>query len=169
MKLLIFLLSTLLLISCNDNNLTSSSLYLQFSNQATRTISVSVFPSDLRYSADTVWFIIEPGQIFTSQNFRSDEFLKQSDSFSSFNPEIYPIFNLDSAQVIFSDSLLVTHYSRVIPYDSLSSPSAPIYYHQPRNIFNFDNYSVEKINESGFKATYIFTENDVNYADSIHE
>lgn len=170
MKYFIYILVVVLLNACaTDSKLNSSDLFLRFDNQTTRTVSVSVFPIDRGYSHDTIWFSISSGQSFLSEQFVSDEFLKNSDSFKTFNPEIYPVFILDSAQVIFSDSLLVTHYSRVIPYDSLSSPSDPIYYQQPRNIFNFENYSIEKINETDFKATYIFTESDLNYADSIHE
>lgn len=170
-KLVLFCVVIATCSSCGlDRNTISSALYLQYTNQASRNISVVIFPISNYYGYDTLWFSLASGENFTSESYRSDDVEKSPGVFDTFVPEMYGIFQfVDSAGVVFSDSLLVTHYSRVIPYDSLSSPSDPIYYQQPRNIFNFENYSIEKINESDFKATYIFTESDLNYADSIHE
>ncbi len=164
-KYFVYILVVVVASSCiTDTKISDSYLYLRFENPTTRSLSVSVFPIDRGYSQDTIWFTLQPGE-----NFNSEQFVSELGPYDTFHPNVYPVFILDSAQVIFSDSLLVTHYSRVIPYDSLSSPSDPIYYQQPRNIFNFDNYSIEKINENDFEATYVFTESDLNYADSIHE
>ncbi len=170
-KLILFCVVIATCSSCGlDRNTISSALYIQYTNQTSRKISAVIFPISNYYGYDTLWFTLAPGENFTSESYRSDDVEKSPGVFDTFNPEVYGTFQaVDSAQVIFSDSLLVIHYSRRIPYDSLTSPTAPIYYQQPRNIFNFDNYSVEKINESDFKATFIFTESDVNYADSIHE
>ena len=169
MKLTTFFCAFLLFSSCHDRKLTSSDLFLRFENQTSQNCFVTVFPLNRGYGHDTIWFNLSPGQFFLSNQFVSDYFLDDPHLFDTFDPTIYPVFNLDSAQVIFSDSLLVTHYSRLIAYDSIQNPTAPIYYPEARNIFNFDNYSIEKINSNDFEATYIFTESDFNYADSIHQ
>src|SRR5690554_6107497 len=124
MKPIVYIAIFLLATSCiNDAKIVESYLFLRYENESSQSVSLSVFPVDRGYSNDTIWFTLQPGHHSVS-----DQFVSQLGPYDSFIPSEYPVFILDSAQVIFSDSLLVTHYSRLITYDSIQSPTAPIYY-----------------------------------------
>lgn len=167
-KLILLCVGIWIFASCGlDRKAISSLLFLQYKNQTDQNISVQIFPISNYYGYDTLWFTLTPGENYTSDYYSSYEFTNGPGVFDTFQPGIYSVFNVDSAHVVFSDSLMVIYYARGIPQDSVLSDA--IYYMEPRNIFNFDNYTIEKINETDFKATYIFTESDLIYADSIHE
>ncbi len=154
--------------SCHDRKLQSSTLYLQYKNMSSEQVAFYNFPVPNQNTMDSVWFNLNPGELFTSNGYVSEPFLPSEKDFT-FNADIYPVFFLDSAQIQFTDSLLVSHYSYYTDTSAISISYGAIFFSESRNVFNFDNFSIQKIDEYKFIATYIFTDEDVAYADSIHE
>lgn len=140
-----------------------SEISLHYQNNTKRTVDVFTFPGDpFSSSPDTNWFKLYP----------SDEIrvLTTSVRGSAAPENIFPSFaSTDSCVVIYSDSLIVTHFTRFYSLDRDTISEDVIAFDDSRNIFNQDHFDIEKIGDNQFKATYHFSEEDVDYAISINE
>lgn len=140
-----------------------SEISLHYQNNTKRTVDVFTFPGDpFSSSPDTNWFKLYP----------SDEIrvLTTSVRGSAAPENIFPSFaSTDSCVVIYSDSLIVTHFTRFYSLDQDTIRQDVITYDDDRNIVNPAFFNIEQISDDNYKATYTFTEEDVDYAISINE
>lgn len=140
-------------------------LSVYYVNTTDRNIQLFTFPGEpFSVSSDTSWFNISP---FENHRVHTTSIRGESSSLPS---NMFPFFTpTDSCVVVFSDTLRVPHFTIRYSRNQDTVREDVIAFDDSRNIFNQDYFDIEKIGDNQFKATYHFTEEDVDYAISINE
>jgi len=139
-------------------------LTLYYANATNRTIQVFTYPGDpFSSSSDSSWFNLSSFEKIGLQT------TSVRGEYSSLPNGIFPSFSkVDSCVVVFSDTLQVTHFTRSYSLDQDTIREDVIAYGDSRNMLNQEYFNIESTGEH-FKATYTFTEEDIEYAISINE
>lgn len=140
-------------------------LNTNFRNSTNKTIQVYIYPTSSSFP-ETNWYTLAPSEMIKVL----DTSTRGSSPSNKLPNSLFPSFlSTDSSVVVFSDTLRVTHYTGRYSNDQDTIRENVIAFDDSRNMFNEENFTVEKTGENTFEATYSFTEDDVEYAISINE
>ncbi len=90
--------------------------------------------------------------------------------FDDIIPDSYPegmhrlFLSGDSVQVLFNDTLRITHISRFREDLTAEVDSTRLYIDDARSIYNAENFSKTRVNESVFRGVYVIDTLDFEYA-----
>lgn len=139
-----------------------TSLNMNYRNSTNRTIRVFLYPGTTSLP-DTNWFNLEPSEQITVES-------TGTDGSQASLKDVFPLFiPKDSAVVLISDSIKMTHFTPSYSQDQDGFRETVIAYNDNRNIFNQAYFNIQQPMESVYEVTYTFTEEDVDYAISINE
>lgn len=74
----------------------------------------------------------------------------------------------DSIQILFNDTLRITHVNRFNPDPSANVDSTRVYVNNPRSLYNSESFVQAKIGEYNYSGTYVINDADLAYAISVY-
>lgn len=139
-----------------------TTLRLEVRNELTQSITLYTY-SNVSGSKDTLEIHLDPMDSYKGRlNERG-----ASDDYPHILHRTFP--EGDTTEIHFNDTILLKHFNRSWSEPNQNPDSTKIYFEDPRNLYNSENYEKSQTGENEFKGIYRITEKDLEYAIEVNE
>lgn len=155
----IIILWSLFILGCKPERETS--LNLAIHNALSQKVIIVNF-SGVSGGEDTVIIVLEPMESFEGTRNEDGEY----DAYPDIMHRRFPEGNI--TEIHFNDTILLKHFNRSWSEPNPNPDSTKIYFEDPRNLYNSENYEKSQTGENEFKGIYRITEEDLEYAIEVN-